>query len=86
MDAAAKVDASKPFVPFTYAPASPDTANPNGTVTSPTNDQVLSASPITFSGNATDDRSVASVRVGDPQRHDVAVVERHRVPGRRPRP
>ena len=64
VDAAAKVDASKPFVPFSYAPPSSDTAAPNGTVTSPTSNQVLSASPITFSGNATDDLSVASVRLG----------------------
>jgi hypothetical protein len=63
VDAAAKVDPSKPFVPFSYTPGNPDTAAPNGTVSAPTNGQVLTSSPITFSGNATDDRSVTNVRV-----------------------
>ena len=63
MDAAAKVDPSKPFVPFSYTPGNPDTAAPNGTVSAPTNGQVLTSSPITFSGNATDDLSVTNVRV-----------------------
>ena len=64
VDAAGKVDASKPFVPFSYAPASPDAARAEryGLVADEQPGPV--ASPITFTGNATDDLSVASVRVG----------------------
>ena len=43
--------------------SSPDAADPNGTVTSPTNNQVVQPGPRTFTGNATDDVSVTNVRV-----------------------
>ncbi len=63
VDAVGKVDTSKPWVPFTYAPPSPDQANPNATVSVPTANRNYTLGPITFRGNATDDRSVTNVRV-----------------------
>jgi hypothetical protein len=63
VDGAGKVDATKPWVPFSYSPASSDQAPPNATVTSPTNNQSFPLGPRTFTGNATDDVSVTNVRV-----------------------
>ena len=63
VDGVGKVDATKPWVPFSYSPANPDAAVPNGTVTSPTPNQVVQPGPRTFAGSATDDVSVTNVRV-----------------------
>ena len=45
VDGVGKVDATKPWVPFSYSPPSPDLAAPDGTVTSPTPNQVVPARP-----------------------------------------
>ena len=63
VDGVGKVDATKPWVPFSYTPPSPDQAAPNATVTSPTPNQSFPLGPRTFTGNATDDVSVTNVRV-----------------------
>ena len=55
--------APKPGLRFTAAGGGADTATPSGTVTSPAN-RAQVPSPVTITGGATDDRGVASVRLG----------------------
>lgn len=63
-DAAGNIDPSRPSVPFTVTDPQPDTTAPNGTLTSPTANQAVPlASPIVFTGTATDNRGVATVEV-----------------------
>jgi len=42
----------------------PDTTTPDGTVTVPVKDQIFSSTPVTLSGNATDNVGVTEVRIG----------------------
>ena len=71
LDAAPNTSAeSAPVVGTTPAP---DTVDPNGTVSSPTNNEVLISTPVTLTGNTTDDVGIASadialrnLTVGDP--------------------
>lgn len=61
-DFAGHLDATRPSVQITALAA--DTTAPNGTLTSPTANQAVPlAAQIAFTGNATDDRGVASVEV-----------------------
>jgi hypothetical protein len=48
---------------FTVTGSTVDTVAPDATVTSPTNNQLLPRSTVTFTGNATDNVGVADVRV-----------------------
>lgn len=61
-DTGGNTDQSKPYVRFVYS-TTLDTTAPDGTVSSPSNGQTVSASPVLLSGSATDDVGVAGVRI-----------------------
>jgi DNA-binding beta-propeller fold protein YncE len=63
VDGAGNVDESKPYVRFSYTDGVADSANPNGLVSKPSNDEVFSSAPIDIDGTATDDVGVTNVRV-----------------------
>ena len=65
VDAAGNLDPTKPWVSFNVSGGGggTDTTPPNGTVTTPTNNQTLTGIPTQLSGGATDDVGVAQVRV-----------------------
>lgn len=63
-DAAGNRDSSNPYITFTVNDSGQgDTTPPDATVTSPTNNAVLAAGALTFTGNATDNVGVAGVDV-----------------------
>jgi tripartite motif-containing protein 71 len=63
VDTSNNVATTKPFVQFRVSAGSTDTTPANGTVSTPTANQVLTATPVNMTGAATDDVGVAEVRI-----------------------
>ena len=64
VDEAGNVDPTASGASFSVTSGSPDTAPPETTLASPTAGEELPAGTVRLSGSASDDRSVAEVRVG----------------------
>lgn len=69
-DTSANKDATKPFVAFAYFASGGDTTPPDATVTVPTDNQAFPQGPITFTGGATDNVAVASVKIAIQRKSD----------------
>ncbi len=64
VDTSNNLDPTKPWVSFNVqSGGSPDTTAPNGTVSTPTNNQSFTSVPVGLAGAATDNVGVAEVRV-----------------------
>jgi DNA-binding beta-propeller fold protein YncE len=63
VDLASNVDDSPASAAVTLDPGAPDTTAADGTISWPSNNQVLPFGPVTFAGAATDDVGVANVGV-----------------------
>jgi DNA-binding beta-propeller fold protein YncE len=62
-DLSGNTDATRPWVRFTVSPGGPDTTAPNGSITTPTKDEVIPVAPYSITGTANDDGAVAGVFV-----------------------